>query len=241
MSTHIDVVTWNIHGGLDEQFASFNFGRMVAEQHADIIALQEVDTSHMPFLRASPELSNAGLIHGSVRSFSPSPFSDGSLAVAVGSKCSVIESWVHSLSNPAKLLGLDDSYHDKGVLGCRFEWRPGIAVDVLAVHFFPLYRIGLDEKDPALRSIWVELSDALAPRDGVPRIVLGDFNAEHRSELLDVLRHGLLSSLFTNCSTRSSGECHDDILVGSEFRVLQRAIFPTLSDHHLLRASLLLQ
>jgi endonuclease/exonuclease/phosphatase family metal-dependent hydrolase len=221
----LTTATWNVHGGLDEDWRPFPFAERLAGLGADVVGLQELELS------GEPEPS--GFEYTIAKGFSDSPFSaGGELAVGLLSAAPIVRSESVTLPNPVRALDISPEFHDKGLIVSQVLWS-GIAIDVIVLHLFPFHRVALDARDPVLRPLWDEIDEHLRPRPGVPRLVLGDFNTPHRLELLSCARRGELRGLFPGPS--------DDILVSAHWKARRCENVPTESDHKLLLASLTLE
>jgi endonuclease/exonuclease/phosphatase family metal-dependent hydrolase len=237
----LTAATWNIHGGRDRKRRQFQYAHYAGSIGADVVGLQELELHRVT--GGGYEcigLKDSGFEHSEVQAFSDSPFSsDADLAVALLSCATFISTDAVMLPNPVRSMGIDPTFHDKGLILSEIVWN-NTAIDVMSLHLFPFHRIGLDARDPRLQIVWSILDELLPPRPNVPRIILGDFNTPYRFELLKCLQLGELRSMFLNSPSRDDGESHDDILVSSQWRPRQLRNMPTESDHNLLVANLVL-
>lgn len=245
MSRHglaeLTVATWNIHGGRDREERRFPFVKRLARIGADVIGLQELElhsTTDEDF--ECTDLKDSGFEYSTVKAFSRSPFtSDAELAVGLLSRVPFVSTNTAMLPNPVRTMGMDPTFHDKGLILSEIFWS-NTTIDVISLHLFPFHRLGLDARDRSLQLVWAELDELLSPRPSIPRIVLGDFNTPYRFELLRCLQVGQLRSMFLNSPSRDDGQSHDDILVSGQWHPQQIHNIHTESDHNLLTANLVL-
>jgi endonuclease/exonuclease/phosphatase family metal-dependent hydrolase len=236
----IKCVSWNVHGGVSSAGQTFDYLEPIQASRPSIAALQEVQVS--PGDKGIGDwkrrVASIGL-NSAISVQSPSPFSHSrQLAIALLSRFPILAWHEELFPNPVAILGLSKGFHDKGALTTTVTMEGNLTVDIVTIHLYPFHMLDVDERDSKFAELWLAIDDALRPRPRVPRIVLGDFNTEHRTVLLPSLKDGSLTSLFSGIATRENSRSHDDILISTDLEVADCSVMKSESDHYILNADL---
>lgn len=228
----ITVATWNVHGGESVGGVSIDYAGTVASYAPDVIALQEFPDEGGARLALAIG-ARLGLPHSAYWGIGAD---DDETGLAVLSRWRITEAVKRHARHPPTSLTEGHALYDvfeKGSLTALVD-HPDGCFSFSSVHLLPFHIFGLDEDHPAARRIWHQLSESILERTNLPVIIAGDFNGPVSLRLSpSALTRGGITSAVNDAPTRASGQSHDDVLVGSPFRIDRTRVVPTASDHHL--------
>jgi len=248
----IKIATWNISGGvsketdenvyfdqeksseIDESFLN-EISRIINEENIDIICFQEIiTTERIHYIdkivektnlknSCSFELSDCNLVK------------DTNAGIAILSKYPINESSSKLFTNPklSKTTSSGAIYgtYDKGCLVANIQ-AGDMVINVITNHGFPFRRF--DSTPEAHMDIFAEFYDII--RDYDDMVVTGDFNAENIMKLLPNADEKL-TGLFGEVTT-TDGKKFDNILIDKKFKMVDKKLVKSTSDHFLCIATI---
>lgn len=248
----IKIATWNISGGvsketdeniyfdqeksseIDETFLN-GISRIINEENIDIICFQEIiTTERIHYIdkitentnlknSCSFELSDCNLVK------------DTDAGIAILSKYPINESSSKLFTNPklSKTTSSGAVYetYDKGCLvaSVQIDHKD---INIITNHGFPFRRF--DSTPEAHMEIFAEFYDII--RDYNDVVVTGDFNAENIMKLLPNADEKL-TELFGEITT-TDGKKFDGILIDKKFKMIDKKLIKSMSDHFLCIATI---
>lgn len=248
----VKIATWNISGGvsketdeniyfdqeksseIDETFLN-DISRIINEEKIDIICFQEIiTTERIHYIdkivektnlknSCSFELSECNLVK------------DANAGIAILSKYPINESSSKLFTNPklskTTSSGVTCSTYDKGCLVANIQ-AGDKSINVITNHGFPFRRF--DSAPEANIDIFAEFYDII--RDYNEVVVTGDFNAENIMKLLPNANERL-AELFGEVTT-TDGKRFDNILIDKKFKMIDKKLIKSKSDHFLCIATI---
>jgi len=249
---NLKIATWNISGGvlketdedkyfdqeksseIDETFLN-EISKIINEENLDIICFQEIITTerihYIDKIAENTQLKNVCFIELSECNL----VKDTNAGIAILSRYFINESKSKLFKNPklSKTTSSGAIYgtYDKGFLVANIQVNDR-NINVITNHGFPFRRF--DSTPEEHMDIFAEFYDTISGYDDV--VVTGDFNAENIMKLLPNA-DGKLTELFGEITT-TDGKKFDDILIDKKFKMIDKKLIQSMSDHFLCIATI---
>lgn len=243
----LKIATWNISGGVSKDVSVEEYFdqdksqeidktflneiiKIIKEKEIDIISFQEIITTmSIKYIETIAEKTD-------LKNYRYFELSDCNLVentkcgIVIMSKYSIIDDSKLLFTNPklSKTTKTGSTYYtyDKGCLEVSVNVL-GKQINVITNHGFPFRRF---ESDPIKHlNIFKEFSDFILKYNNV--IITGDFNAENVIELMPEINNKV-SNTFGEVTT-IDGKKFDDILLDKKFKIIDKELIHSLSDHFL--------
>jgi|GEM_PF-1953434 len=250
--TKLKIATWNLSGGvsketdedkyfdqeksleIDETFLN-EISRLINDENIDIVCFQEIITTerihYIDKIAKNTQLKNVCFFELSECNL----IKDTNAGIAILSRFLINKSISKLFKNPilSKTTSSGAIYgtYDKGCLAANIQVGDR-AINVITNHGFPFRRF--DSTPEEHIDIFEEFNDIIRGYDNV--VVTGDFNAENIMKLLPNSNEKL-DEIFGEITT-TDGKKFDNILIDKKFKMLDKKLIESMSDHFLCVANI---